>query len=206
MYGLPALEANNGFTNAQCECYSSLCTFAFWPVPALLNLIETVLNIIYLYLAHVAAWPPASLVGFVSASMTLSKTVLYWAQEYYCGFCSIGHNTVYDLIIYWIIPNGCVSTTRFHKLYYNVSNISGSGSLFLPSSLHNWDVTSPNRWLTRRRRRLMPSWLLKRDKWFPPACPRLPCNIYWQFWLSPRIAWYIHKYSLSVMSAKKLPL
>ncbi|KAG6861172.1 hypothetical protein C0995_002979 [Termitomyces sp. Mi166 len=91
MYGWPALEANNGFTNAQ----------------SLLNAIETVLNIVYLYLAYVAAWPPASLVALVSASMTLSKTILYWAQEYYCGFCSIGHNTTYDLIVYWIIPNGC---------------------------------------------------------------------------------------------------
>ncbi|KAG5734216.1 hypothetical protein E4T56_gene2276, partial [Termitomyces sp. T112] len=90
MYGWPALEANNGFTNAQ----------------SLLNIIETLLNIMYLYLAHVVAWPPAPLVAFVSASMTLSKTILYWAQEYYCGFCSIGHNTAYDLIIYWIIPNG----------------------------------------------------------------------------------------------------
>ncbi|KAG6918812.1 hypothetical protein DXG01_011564 [Tephrocybe rancida] len=90
MYGIPALEANNGFTNAQ----------------SLLNVVETLLNILYLYLAHVVAWPPASLIGFTSASLTLSKTILYWAQEYYCGFCGIGHNTVSDLLIYWIIPNG----------------------------------------------------------------------------------------------------
>ncbi|GLB41261.1 hypothetical protein LshimejAT787_0904760 [Lyophyllum shimeji] len=90
VYGLPALQSNNGFTSAQ----------------ALLNVIETLLNITYLYFAHVAAWPPASLIGFASASMTLSKTILYWAQEYYCGFCGIGHNTASDLVVYWIIPNG----------------------------------------------------------------------------------------------------
>lgn len=83
-------------------------------------MVETVLNIIYLYLAHVAAWPPASLVALVSASMTLSKTILYWAQEYYCGFCSIGHNTLNDLVIYWIIPNGCVPITIFTQLCYDV--------------------------------------------------------------------------------------
>lgn len=43
--------------------------------PALLNVVENFLNISYLYLAHVADWPPATLVGFTSAAMTLSKTV-----------------------------------------------------------------------------------------------------------------------------------
>ncbi|KAF5381724.1 hypothetical protein D9615_005623 [Tricholomella constricta] len=74
--------------------------------PALLNVIETLLNITYLYFAHVAAWPPATLIGFASANLTLAKTVLYWLQEYYCGFCGIGHNSASTLFIYWIIPNG----------------------------------------------------------------------------------------------------
>ena len=46
------------------------------------------------------------MVGLVSAVMTLSKTVLYWMQEYYCGGCSVGHNDFYTLFVYWIIPNG----------------------------------------------------------------------------------------------------
>ena len=41
------------------------------------------MNIGYLYLAHVAGSPAAPLLGFASAVMTLSKTVLYWLQEYY---------------------------------------------------------------------------------------------------------------------------
>lgn len=73
---------------------------------ALLNVIETLLNISYVYLAHVSEWPPATLVGFAAATMTLSKTVLYWAQEYYCGFCAVGHNSLSDLVFLWIIPNG----------------------------------------------------------------------------------------------------
>lgn len=76
--------------------------------PALLNVIETLFNIYYLYLAHITITPIAPLVGFASATMTLSKTVLYWAQEYYCGGCSIGHNNLVDLTVYWIIPNGQV--------------------------------------------------------------------------------------------------
>lgn len=67
------------------------------------------MSLAYVYLAHVSDWAPAPLIGFAAISMTLSKTVLYWAQEYYCGFCSVGHNTWSDLVVYWIIPNGYVS-------------------------------------------------------------------------------------------------
>ncbi|THU83181.1 hypothetical protein K435DRAFT_784304 [Dendrothele bispora CBS 962.96] len=90
IYGVPALVEGDGFPNAQ----------------SLLNIVETFLNIAYLYYAHVAAWPPATLIGFTSAALTLAKTVLYWAQEYYCNYCATGQNTTSDLILYWIIPNG----------------------------------------------------------------------------------------------------
>jgi hypothetical protein len=77
---------------------------------ALLNVFENLLNILYLYLTFSApsASPSTSapLVAFTSASLTLAKTILYWAQEYYCSYCSVGHNTVRDLVQYWIIPNG----------------------------------------------------------------------------------------------------
>ncbi|KAH9039130.1 hypothetical protein EDB85DRAFT_2072564 [Lactarius pseudohatsudake] len=69
VYGIKALQENNGFTSAQ----------------AFLNLIEIALNVFYVYLAHVAKYPAASLVGFASATMTLSKTT--W-------------------VVYYIIPNG----------------------------------------------------------------------------------------------------
>ncbi|PPQ99408.1 hypothetical protein CVT24_005395 [Panaeolus cyanescens] len=90
VYGVRAPAEGDGFTNAQ----------------SLLNVIETLLNISYLYSAHVAQWPPATIIGFGSALMTLSKTVLYWAQEYYCGYCAIGHNDFWSLVFLWIIPNG----------------------------------------------------------------------------------------------------
>ncbi|KAF8184819.1 hypothetical protein BJ912DRAFT_1022967 [Pholiota molesta] len=77
VYGLPSLERGDGFTNAQ----------------SLLNVIETLLNLTYLYLAHISKWPPATIVGFASV-------------EYYCGFCAVGHNNAWDLFTLWIIPNG----------------------------------------------------------------------------------------------------
>jgi hypothetical protein len=73
---------------------------------AFMNLIETALNVAYLYLVHISQWPPAAVIGFAGAVMTLSKTVLYFIQEYYCDYCMIGHNTFRDILVLWIIPNG----------------------------------------------------------------------------------------------------
>ncbi|KAJ6446791.1 C6 transcription factor [Purpureocillium lavendulum] len=102
VYGWKAVHARNGFTAAQ----------------GFLNAIETAM-----YVAYVAAWWAARrrnaegrlegrdgalavLVGFSAAVMTLSKTVLYWMNEYYSGFDNIGHNALAQLIPLWIIPNG----------------------------------------------------------------------------------------------------
>ncbi|PHH64753.1 hypothetical protein CDD81_4015 [Ophiocordyceps australis] len=100
VYGWKAWEARNGFTGAQ----------------AFLNLVETGLYLGYLWLAVRAAQDGqrgagrmagmAVLVGFSAAVMTLSKTVLYWMNEYYSGFDNIGHNTALRLLFLWIIPNG----------------------------------------------------------------------------------------------------
>ena len=71
-----------------------------------MNLVETALNVYYVYAQHVLASPSAPLIGFASAVMTLSKTVLYWMQEYYCGGCAVGHNDMWTLFWLWIVPNG----------------------------------------------------------------------------------------------------
>jgi hypothetical protein len=71
-----------------------------------MNLVEITLNIFYLYLAHVANYPAASVVGFASALMTVWKKVLYLLQEYYCNFCAVGHNDIKTVILYWLITNG----------------------------------------------------------------------------------------------------
>lgn len=72
-------------------------------------MLETVFNLYYLYLQHVAGAPAAPLIGFTGALMTLSKSMLYLLQEYYCGWCAVGHNNFWDLVLLWIIPNGCVA-------------------------------------------------------------------------------------------------
>ncbi|KIP05673.1 hypothetical protein PHLGIDRAFT_107951 [Phlebiopsis gigantea 11061_1 CR5-6] len=90
VYGLRAFENHEGFTNAQ----------------SFLNIVENLMNIAYLYLAHVKQSSIAPLLGFASIIMTLSKTILYWLNEYYCGGCSVGHNDLKTLVVYWIIPNG----------------------------------------------------------------------------------------------------
>lgn len=111
IYGFKQWNARNGFTAAQ----------------GALNFIETSMYLAFLYLwqaygrpvegagftskssrkgvvGRVAAW--ASLLAFSAAVMTLSKTVLYWLNEYFSGFDNIGHNDLHSLIFLWVIPNG----------------------------------------------------------------------------------------------------
>ena len=101
-------------------------------IPALLNIIETLINIVYLYLAHIVQWPAAPMIGFGAALMTLSKTILYWAQEYYCGFCAVGHNKVWDLVWLWIVPNGYIASYESFAPFANVY-IIGCGLSYPPS-------------------------------------------------------------------------
>src|SRR6266550_6365320 len=78
---------------------------------AMINIVETSMNLAYVYLAHISKWPGAPLIGFTSAVMTVSKTVLYLAQEFYCHFCAPGQNSLQTWIVYWIIPNGYAMIT-----------------------------------------------------------------------------------------------
>ncbi|KAG6036699.1 hypothetical protein E4U40_000359 [Claviceps sp. LM458 group G5] len=119
VYGWKAILDKNGFTAAQ----------------STLNVIETALYLTYLWLwrsrgsreggdAAAAAAAPgdregrgawvirgrvgalALLLGFSAAVMTLSKTLLYWCNEYFSGFENVGHNEFVDLLLMWILPNG----------------------------------------------------------------------------------------------------
>lgn len=98
MYGIKQWEAGNGFTAAQ----------------SALNVIETLM-----YAYYLALWwgnkdvnsgikgnkgAKAVLVGYSAAVMTVSKTVLYWLNEYYSGFDNIGQNDVWSLFFLWIVP------------------------------------------------------------------------------------------------------
>ncbi|KAK2041411.1 hypothetical protein LZ31DRAFT_556929 [Colletotrichum somersetense] len=107
VYGWKAFNAGSGFTSAQ----------------GALNLVETLMYLAYVWIyvsrGQSVAGPAgakktvggragalAVVIGFSAAVMTFSKTVLYWANEYFSGFDNIGHNKLVDLITMWIIPNG----------------------------------------------------------------------------------------------------
>ncbi|KIX06191.1 uncharacterized protein Z518_04165 [Rhinocladiella mackenziei CBS 650.93] len=73
----------------------------------------------------------AVVVLFSAAVMTLSKTVLYWLNEYFSNFVNIGHNTVANLIWLWVIPNGLWLVFPIYMIYVLgreiVSHMDGSG-------------------------------------------------------------------------------
>lgn len=76
LYGPPGFSSNTGFTSAQ----------------AIMGIIESTLNLEYIYLAHFSqnkrcrrrgekrADPKAPLIGFAAGVMTLSKTMLFCLQ------------------------------------------------------------------------------------------------------------------------------
>lgn len=103
MYGFKQWNLGNGFTAAQ----------------ACLNVVETVMYLVYLGVWYRAAegvktadrrriagraGALAVVLGLSASVMTVSKTVLYWLNEYFSGFDNIGHNTPWDLVLLWIIP------------------------------------------------------------------------------------------------------
>ncbi|KAK8199552.1 hypothetical protein IWZ00DRAFT_17775 [Phyllosticta capitalensis] len=103
-YGFPAWDAGTGFTAAQ----------------SLLNVAETLLYVAYLAVVlrngssdsanakkvvKGSAAAQAVLLGLTAAVMTLSKTVLYFANEYYSGWENIRHNDWATLTASWIFPN-----------------------------------------------------------------------------------------------------
>ncbi|SLM35542.1 hypothetical protein LPUS_04848 [Lasallia pustulata] len=49
--------------------------------------------------------------------MTVSKTVLYWLNEYFSGFDNIGHNSWSALLFLWIIPNGAWLVFPSYMIY-----------------------------------------------------------------------------------------
>lgn len=106
MYGAKQWDRGNGFTAAQ----------------SALNVAESLMYAAYLgvWRYYGAAAGPggkvvvagragalAVLVAFAACVMTVSKTALYWLNEYFSGFENIGHNEPWDLFWLWIVPK-CV--------------------------------------------------------------------------------------------------
>ncbi|KDN48465.1 hypothetical protein K437DRAFT_245637 [Tilletiaria anomala UBC 951] len=96
IYGPTAWNAMDGFPKAQ----------------SVMNIAETILNFLYLYLAYVdkslEALCIAPVIGFTAVIMTASKTVLYLFNDWFCGpsgWCKTGHNDWKTYIFLWFIPN-----------------------------------------------------------------------------------------------------
>ncbi|KAJ7039687.1 hypothetical protein C8F04DRAFT_1220104 [Mycena alexandri] len=89
VYGVKAWEDGDGFASAA----------------AILNLLETFANIGYLVGTHIYQTRAAPLVGYTGATATLSKTILYSLTQYFCNGCAVGHNTSFNLFVFWIFPN-----------------------------------------------------------------------------------------------------
>ncbi|KAJ4400147.1 hypothetical protein N0V91_008938 [Didymella pomorum] len=120
VYGWPGWESNDGFGGAQ----------------GALNAVETVLYGLYVMIIYyhsvpaptgtgldvksegVGAWLAggrkvpgkngnrALLIGFTAAVMTLSKTVLYYFNEYFSSFKSVGHNDWFTIFLFYGVMNG----------------------------------------------------------------------------------------------------
>ncbi|PWN52951.1 HlyIII-domain-containing protein [Violaceomyces palustris] len=93
IYGFPSLDTNDGFPAAQ----------------STMNIVESLLNLYYLYKVYIVATPSARAEAPVpllaALVMTASKTVLYFLNDHYCGWCKTGHNDWKTFIVLWVIPN-----------------------------------------------------------------------------------------------------
>jgi len=89
VYGVKAFENGEGFAGAA----------------AVLNILENLTNIIYLYQSYISQSDVAPVFGYTGAVMTLAKTLLYISQEYFCNGCSVGHNDLLVTFCFWIMPN-----------------------------------------------------------------------------------------------------
>ncbi|KAI9862708.1 MAG: hypothetical protein M1813_004204 [Trichoglossum hirsutum] len=152
IYGWPAYNSHNGFTAAQ----------------STMNILESSLYIWYLWIVYSSGVlsvgegrgapgariagalgrgrvvsgrmaGTAALVGFGAAVMTLSKTLLYWLNEYFSGFENIGHNSLASLIPLWIIPNGAWIVLPAYMSYVFAAEILDGLSIAAGTSENAFD-------------------------------------------------------------------
>ncbi|EXJ70166.1 uncharacterized protein A1O5_06234 [Cladophialophora psammophila CBS 110553] len=116
VYGWPAWDGHVGFTAAQASLnVVETVMYVYYLSTVLSNSTEGLLNCrtlwgFFLGETDKSVSGPgvatAVVVLFSAAVMTLSKTVLYWLNEYFSNFANIGHNSMNNLVFLWIIPNG----------------------------------------------------------------------------------------------------
>ncbi|KAF8652323.1 hypothetical protein AX16_004450, partial [Volvariella volvacea WC 439] len=71
-----------------------------------INLVETVLNCMYIWKTYLVETPERSapLYAFTSASMCLAKMIILVARQHFCGWCELRHNEFLPLFWNWIFP------------------------------------------------------------------------------------------------------
>ncbi|KAK3669701.1 hypothetical protein LTR78_010454 [Recurvomyces mirabilis] len=133
IYGSKAWDAHNGFTAAQATLNTfetaAYLVYLYWvyaygqqekvqgrgaPDMSTLGRLQALGESRTVH-GRVAGW--AVLLAFSTASLTFSKTVLYWLNEAFSGFDNIGHNDVISLIFLWIIPNGAWIVFPIYMMY-----------------------------------------------------------------------------------------
>ncbi|CAA7258806.1 unnamed protein product [Cyclocybe aegerita] len=79
----------------------------FAPAAAVSNLVETSLNLIYIYRVYISPRNTAPIFGFAGAGLTLAKTTIWVLQEHFCGRCSYfaGRTDFQETLKFWIAPN-----------------------------------------------------------------------------------------------------
>lgn len=133
-YGHHALAIKDGFTGAQ----GTTIIFSNGKIRliilhiATMNVIETFLNILYLYLLRQEniTVGQCNLVGFSGALMTLSKTILYWLIEPFSGYQHIGHNSIKNLVFLWIVKL-YVTEFKASDLIFFFRSLMAFGLLYL---------------------------------------------------------------------------
>ncbi|KAK7461935.1 hypothetical protein VKT23_008366 [Stygiomarasmius scandens] len=110
VYGVQAFENGEGFASAA----------------AVMNVIENLTALLYLYMNHISKSELSPLVGYSAAIMTMAKTVLYVGQELFCGLCAVGHNETSVIISYWAFPNALWFTVSCLIMWSLGKDISSS--------------------------------------------------------------------------------
>jgi hypothetical protein len=71
----------------------------------IMSLIEVFIGIIALYLNYNQKYNLAILLAFSTLLLTGAKTILVFVIETVSGFKHVGHNSIHDLILLYILPN-----------------------------------------------------------------------------------------------------
>ncbi|KAF8157055.1 hypothetical protein B0H34DRAFT_483633 [Crassisporium funariophilum] len=71
-----------------------------------LSIPEVAFAAVYLFQVHISPSPLAPLFGFSAAFATFLKCALWTLEELYCGWCTTGHNSNYDIFMSWTLPTG----------------------------------------------------------------------------------------------------